>query len=598
MTPLVGDIDDDGDPEILLNLANGYIHGFNVDGTVATGFAIEEQNAGGGILVLSDLTGHGDLYIMKGSHTVKAWQTGHEYVRENMLWPMFQHDNHRTGSVFGTKPIIEDIDTPVGVSKDDTILVTATVDEADTQWGDSLYYVWSVVKGSLSGSGATVTYIAPDYVTTDTLGLLVYDCGGNSVKDMRTMNITLGGGGQGSCPFLYVRTADGFQQDNTILTQSEGSVVKGQTVTDYYLTGYSPLVENGIVTLDIREIEVERSYIDQVTLLQVAFPVGLDLSVSSNGEIALVSPETTIPYEAHVSDSDITSLILSDDDRRYTGRGPLDLDIEITEDFLGDSIVVDIFLMGGIKLPHGVPKPDGLADSFTPMRLASRGGNGPASELVSAPRANGAVVSFKLGNPGKGPLRLRLDWEDDAVISNLTVSPVIQHDLNVVDISPATAHLNGRHIERDQLSREDGQFVQIMPGDILRMQFDGITDPPPGVRYEYVFRYTGYYTSFNDRHDRALLPDSPQLYPNYPNPFNPITNIPFALPVSGHVTIDVYNVLGQKVRTLLDGPVSSGFKVIQWDGCSSSGSSVASGVYYVRMQSGEAVTTRNMSLVK
>lgn len=597
LTPLIGDIDDDGAPEILLNLGNGLIHGFNADGTPAAGFAMEEQNAGGGIPVLSDLTGQGDLYIMKGGQTVKAWQTGHGYVRENMTWPMFQHDNHRTGSIFGTKPIIEDIDTPVAVGKEDTITVTATVDEADARWGDSLFYVWTVAKGTINGSGASVSYIAPSYVTTDTLELLVYDCGGNTVTDTRTMNITLGGGEEGSCPFLYVKTAEGFQQDNTILTQSEGNSVQGQNVTDYYLTGFRPLVENGIATFDIREIEVERSYIDQVTLLQVAVPVEFDLSVSSDGEIALVSPGIIIPYEAHAGDLNITSLIL-DDDQSYSGSGPLDLDIEIGEDHLGDSIVVDIFLLGGIKGPHGIPKPDGLADSFTPMRLAGRGGGGPASELTSAPRANGSVVSFKLGNPGVGSLSLQLDWEDKATISKLTVSPVIPYDLNVASISPATVYLNDNERHHDELSREDGRFVQVMPGDILRMQFEGITDPPPGIRYEYVFKSTGYYTSFNDRGDRALLPDSPMLYPNYPNPFNPITNIPFALPASGHVTIEVYNVLGQNVRTLLDGQVSTGFHVIQWDGRSSSGSPVASGVYYVRMQSGETVTTRNMSLVK
>ena len=72
-----------------------------------------------------------------------------------------------------------------------------------------------------------------------------------------------------------------------------------------------------------------------------------------------------------------------------------------------------------------------------------------------------------------------------------------------------------------------------------------------------------------------LLPDRFALHQNYPNPFNPETTIPFDLPQAGSVTINVFNVLGQKVGMVINQPVPAGFHRITWDG-----SQLASGVYF------------------
>jgi hypothetical protein len=75
-----------------------------------------------------------------------------------------------------------------------------------------------------------------------------------------------------------------------------------------------------------------------------------------------------------------------------------------------------------------------------------------------------------------------------------------------------------------------------------------------------------------------LLPDRFALRQNYPNPFNPETTIPYDLPQEGKVTIDVFNVLGQKVGIIVDQEMPAGFHRITWDG-----SQMASGVYFYRI---------------
>ncbi|MBX7152485.1 T9SS type A sorting domain-containing protein [bacterium] len=79
------------------------------------------------------------------------------------------------------------------------------------------------------------------------------------------------------------------------------------------------------------------------------------------------------------------------------------------------------------------------------------------------------------------------------------------------------------------------------------------------------------------------IPKQFKLNKNYPNPFNPSTKIDYELPQNSKVLLEVYNILGQKVKTLVDGVIPFGFHQVIWDGHDDHQSSVASGVYMYRM---------------
>ena len=94
------------------------------------------------------------------------------------------------------------------------------------------------------------------------------------------------------------------------------------------------------------------------------------------------------------------------------------------------------------------------------------------------------------------------------------------------------------------------------------------------------------------------LPTTFELAQNYPNPFNPTTSISFSLPERGQVRLAVYNLLGRKVVTLVDGEMSGGIHTVEWDGKDSQGAPCASGVYFYRMTSSDFVDTRKMLFLK
>jgi hypothetical protein len=89
-----------------------------------------------------------------------------------------------------------------------------------------------------------------------------------------------------------------------------------------------------------------------------------------------------------------------------------------------------------------------------------------------------------------------------------------------------------------------------------------------------------------------------RLAQNYPNPFNPITEIGYRLPVDCHVTLEVYNVLGQRVVTLVDAFQTAGDKVARWDAVDESGIAVTSGVYFYKLQAGNFSAIRKMVLLR
>ena len=93
------------------------------------------------------------------------------------------------------------------------------------------------------------------------------------------------------------------------------------------------------------------------------------------------------------------------------------------------------------------------------------------------------------------------------------------------------------------------------------------------------------------------LPLSFSLEQNYPNPFNPSTDISFSLPAASHVELDIYNVLGQQVMDF-SGDYDAGTHNVVWDGRSSSGGQVASGVYFYRIVTDSDAATKKMMLLK
>ena len=99
---------------------------------------------------------------------------------------------------------------------------------------------------------------------------------------------------------------------------------------------------------------------------------------------------------------------------------------------------------------------------------------------------------------------------------------------------------------------------------------------------------------FNDGNETVRF----SLLQNHPNPFNPTTAISYQLTVPGVVQLRVFNLAGQVVKTLVDASQSAGDYQVQWDGTDHFGKNVSSGLYFYRLEIGNTVQTRKMTLMR
>ncbi len=111
-------------------------------------------------------------------------------------------------------------------------------------------------------------------------------------------------------------------------------------------------------------------------------------------------------------------------------------------------------------------------------------------------------------------------------------------------------------------------------------------------------------TGVEDDPSSSLIPSSYSLSQNYPNPFNSTTLIGYAIPDRDRegrphrTTLWVYNILGQVVRTLVDGQQEAGYHSVRWESRDQAGREVASGIYFYRIKAGDFTVTRKMVLMR
>jgi hypothetical protein len=115
-------------------------------------------------------------------------------------------------------------------------------------------------------------------------------------------------------------------------------------------------------------------------------------------------------------------------------------------------------------------------------------------------------------------------------------------------------------------------------------RFDG-----SGPRFELLITQTG----VDGLTELGATPEDFTLAQNYPNPFNPTTVISYQLPVNSEVRLEVYDMLGRNVATLVDGRVAAGRHTVNFDA-----SNLSSGVYLYRLQAGSQIMTRKLTILK
>jgi hypothetical protein len=144
----------------------------------------------------------------------------------------------------------------------------------------------------------------------------------------------------------------------------------------------------------------------------------------------------------------------------------------------------------------------------------------------------------------------------------------------------------------------DLNAVGLNKAQFMKIVDDGDTDlntQSPGFALDAI---TINQTSTRIENDNVLINDDYILYQNYPNPFNPVTKIEYYLPTLSNVRLEIYNLLGQKIRTLIAQKQTKGKYIVYWDGKNNSGEVVSSGIYIYQLKTENYVITKKMVFLR
>ena len=216
-----------------------------------------------------------------------------------------------------------------------------------------------------------------------------------------------------------------------------------------------------------------------------------------------------------------------------------------------------------------------------------------------ARRENGSVAIV--------PLKENVSFEDINVEWNRDVSV---DDIALVAVADANQYkkteltlksaVHSKHKDvTKELLNNDKKYAEIEKTDVLDLTFDNPVEPENGWVRDFVLVTTGRYDVLEENSSVATkkIPNAFDLYVNSPNPFNPTTIIVYALKENVKVSLKIYNVLGQEVRTLVNETQSAGYQSVLWDGKNNAGSKVPAGIYFYTIRTGKAVTSGKIVLM-
>jgi PKD repeat protein len=403
-----------------------------------------------------------------------------------------------------------------------------------------------------------------------------------------------------SCPVLYSYDGSGFVMENPLLTACEASGYR-DIVTDYYHVQGLASPEDGRLMFQLREMEDEVSYVSDLQLMTVDHSRDSKVATAVDGTVYIYK-ETAGPLSAIDNEGvDRLAEVSAADSKLFTATKPGYLIVTFPNAGTGtlglelSSLPKRICFDPEEPLKPSTTGPEQFASGQVDVEILDA--NGQWASLSQVPPRQfvrqEVVVGDVSGVSDADIVTLRISWEGDYstdVISLLIPTsekptvrslPITQFEVKTSDANPSLWSGFG----------QDSPLT-LRKGDQIDFLFQTTPMETQEMVRDYVVvaqgRYEPDYSIFKN-----LLPDRVTLFENYPNPFNPTTTISFSLPATMQVKLEVFNVLGQKVTTLVDDLLEAGQHRVDWNA-----ENVASGVYFYTLTAEGISSTKKMMVLK
>jgi hypothetical protein len=333
--------------------------------------------------------------------------------------------------------------------------------------------------------------------------------------------------------------------------------------------------------------------------------LGFDIGVSAGSDQTVQIKNVTLAGDVNNDDRvDILDLLKVVDHilgKKLLERTPFDefarADIAPWPAGDGKVNVQDLALLQNIILTGQYPNNGGRVMKVAPSLNVAR----PLAKSSSLSNGADARITFYLTSLG---IAVRL--ENAVAVKGMQfdldgVSSVPQHMVISTELGSGYFHFSGTDL---RVLVYDQAGAVLPPSERLVANLPFALDKPADVKVKGVIlagidnRALSKVEVTTTLETAPELPIEFQLLQNFPNPFNPTTTISFSVPQTSPVKISIFNVLGQEVRTLFEGSMERGTKVMTFDGRDNAGHVLASGTYIYRMTAGTFTENKKMMLLK
>lgn len=454
-------------------------------------------------------------------------------------------------------------------------------------------YTWTKLDGPASfiitnpnGNPCQVVYNNTDFLEPDEIGDALIRCTvTNSVgSDTKNFIVELVNSCPG-CPTLAFDVGGEMTDDNPLLITSLSN--PGVDVTDYYFLQNPVTPVGDKINLRIHEPQTEHTWLDNVELIEAKVKSDEMVAVTDEGEV-INYKKSTPPVSVFLNDTTDISEILAEIDTS---------DIELED---GDILT----LQRTTQSPENGDDEDLVLAGVDPIKnqesitikFRQRDNSDELSLGGLLFRQNKSIVAKKLKNLPPGNLEIvinkKLTLDHLSLVSNLKTAKV-----NSLDLLSANHNISGD--VKALLLDIDHNYAEILPGEIIDIEIQkGNT---PAEKIAYIIKSVGRYetdtaSTFNKLANiggENLIPLENKLFDNYPNPFNPTTQIKYSVKENGMVTLKVYDVLGNEVAALVNEEKQAGTYSVSFNA-----GNLASGIYFYSISAGNFHQTKKMLLIK